>query len=235
LHNRLESLAQQGNAEATYHLGMIYHLGLEGVTRDYRRAFEHFRRAADGGDPLGAYKVGCYYAGQGEGTVPPDAERALRYKLIAAEAGYDLAQVDVARIYYDRGEHDRALHWLEIAARQGNSQGIGGALVYRARGGPNPDGPRAWLYFELLRRDMARVLERIDDPNGRISRAEVAAALEQSTSQLRQTLLPMDTEADRVQAQPLVAAWREERSPLSQRADQGLDAARRLVGLAPAT
>ena len=75
---RLEVAAAQGNAEAAYHLGMLYHLGLEGVARDPRRSFEYFQRAAEGGDALGAYNVGCFYAGQGEGVVEPDEALALR-------------------------------------------------------------------------------------------------------------------------------------------------------------
>lgn len=226
---RLEAIAAQGNAEAAYHLGMLYHLGLEGVARDPRRAFEYFQRAAEGGDALGAYKVGCFYAGQGEGVVEPDEALALRYKLRAAEAGYDLAQVDVAQIYHERGEFDRALQWLEAAAQQGNAEGIGGAIMYRAHGGPRPDGPRAWLYFELMQRHMSRMIETLEVPGETVSDADRATAIQESRAQLRQLLIPDETESDRERAARLVAAWREERSPVSLRADEGLNAARRLA------
>jgi uncharacterized protein len=228
---RLEALAQQGNAEAAYHLGMIYHLGLEGAARDPRRAFDYFRRAADAGDPLGAYKIGCYYAGQGEGVVDADPELALRYKLIAAEAGYDLAQVEVAQILHDRGEFDRALHWLEAAARQGNMDGVGGAMAYRSKRGPRPDGPRAWLYFEIMQRDLAHMLETTEPAGERPSPEEQATALEQAGAELRRIVLPEEDEEDRARAATLIAQWQEVRSPVSLHADEGLNAARRLVGL----
>ncbi len=230
LRTRLEALADRGNGEAAYHLGMIHHLGLDGAPRDFRRALEYFRRSAEQGDPLGAYKLGCYYAGQGGDVLARDDEQALRYKLVAAEAGYDLAQVEVAQIFHQRGEHARALHWIEASVRQGNMEAIGGAVLYRRRGGPSPDGPRAWLYFELLRRDFARIMESVE-PSEPVPPEEMAEAMDQATAQLRQQFLPEEDEADRARAAPLIEQWREERSPLSIKADEGLDAARRLVGL----
>lgn len=119
----LEALAEAGNGEAAYHLGMIYHLGLEGVTRDPQRAFDFFRQSARI-DPLGAYKLGCFYAGQGEGVVEDNVELALRYKLIAAEQGYALAQQDVAQHYLGSGKGAEALRWLEAAGRQGSMESL---------------------------------------------------------------------------------------------------------------
>ena len=141
LQTRLESLAQRGSAEASYHLGMIYHLGLEGEARDYRRALGHFRRAAEGGDPLGAYKLGCYYAGQGDGVIPADAEQALRYKLVAAEPA-------MAR----PGELPKSTQGVIACARtlvEGPAVRVMGKRFMRSpgdAGSPNADRPRAWLY-----------------------------------------------------------------------------------------
>ena len=231
LRGRLEALAGRGNAEAAYHLGMIHHLGLDGVPEDHRRALGYFRRAAEQGDPLGAYKLGCYYAGQGGDVLAPDDALALRYKLIAAEAGYDLAQVEVAQIFHQAGNHDRALYWFETAARQGNMQGVGGAMAYRRRDGPRPDGPRASLYFELMRGELAQMLESLEGQDEPLSPEERAAALDRATADLRQQLLPGETEADSSESTALLARWRTQRSPLSLRADAGLDAARQLAGL----
>ena len=218
---RLEAAATRGSTEAAYHLGMLYHLGLEGVARDPRRAFAYFRRAADGGDALGAYKVGCFYAGQGEGVVEPDEALALRYKLRAAEAGYVLAQTDVARIYHDREDADHAVQWLEAAARQGDAGAMMGALFYRSRNGPRPDAARAWLYFELTLRYLARVASEIDPGAPSLSRQELAAPLREMIGEL--------DESGRAGGAQLLEAWHEERSPVTQRADLGLEAARRLV------
>jgi len=120
LEQRLSQLSERGSGEAAYHLGMLYHMGLAGVEKDPRRAFALFKLAADRGDPLGAYKVGCYYDGQGEGVVESNPTLALRYKLIAAEAGYALAQQDVAIHFLNESNDAGAIRWLEAAAAQGS-------------------------------------------------------------------------------------------------------------------
>jgi len=86
----LTRMAEAGNAEAAYHLGMAYQTG-GGVAVEPEKALAAFRLAAERGDPLGAYKLGCFYAGQGGDVLAPDLALALRYKMIAAEAGYALA------------------------------------------------------------------------------------------------------------------------------------------------
>jgi TPR repeat protein len=224
LTDRLDRLALRGNPEALYHLGMIYHVGLEGVGRDPRRAFDYFRRAAEGGDALGAYKVGCYYAGQGEGVVASDPPLALRYKLIAAEAGYVLAQMDVAQIHAGRGERDRALHWYDAAARQGDWSALFMAYFQVMPESPHPDRPRAWLYFEVMNRTLAQI-PASDMP------AEEARSMRAGLAEIRRAVETGMSQAERAEGARLLAQWRVERSPVSLRADLGLNAARRLVGL----
>jgi uncharacterized protein len=80
LHALLERLASAGNGEAAYHLGMLAHTGI-GMPRDVKKAFAWFTKAAAAGDPLGAYKVGCFYAGQGEGVVADDPDMMLERTL----------------------------------------------------------------------------------------------------------------------------------------------------------
>ena len=71
--NAMVALANKGDAEAQYHVGMMYNNGI-GTQRDLRQAFEWFQKSTASNDPLGAYKLGCYYDGQGEGVVAADAE-----------------------------------------------------------------------------------------------------------------------------------------------------------------
>ena len=71
-------------------------------------------------DPLGAYKLGCYYDGQGEGVVANDKNEALKYKLIAAKAGYALAQHDVALLYARQENFEEAMKWWKMAGDQGD-------------------------------------------------------------------------------------------------------------------
>lgn len=118
---RIHALANGGNAEAQYHVGMFFNNGMGGMTRDPRVAFEWFGKAAAGGDALGAYKVGCYYAGQFPGTVEVDQEKALTHKLVAANAGYALAQHDVGIIYFNRKDYSQSERWWKLAGAQGFS------------------------------------------------------------------------------------------------------------------
>lgn len=112
-------LANRGNAEAQYHVGMMYNNGIGGASKDPKLAFDWFLKSATGKDPLGAYKLGCYYAGQFPGAAPLDQQQALDYKLLSAEAGYALAQYDVAVTYYRKADHVAAGKWWKLAAQQG--------------------------------------------------------------------------------------------------------------------
>ncbi len=146
----LERLAQANNAEAIYHLGMAYQTGT-GVPEDHARALDAFRKAAALSDPLASYKLGCYFGGQGAGLVAEDPELALKYKLVAAEAGYALAQQDVAVIYVRRGDTSTGLNWLEKAVAQGWS---GGLMTYSSifNGAPGiaRDPAKTAAYFRLF-------------------------------------------------------------------------------------
>ena len=112
------ALANKGDAEAQYHVGMMYNNGI-GTQRDLRQAFEWLQKATASNDPLGAYKLGCYYDGQGEGIVAFDPVEGLKYKLIAAKAGYALAQHDVAILYDRQGNSEEAMKWWKMAGDQG--------------------------------------------------------------------------------------------------------------------
>jgi uncharacterized protein len=61
---QLLPLAEQGDPIAQYNAGMFYNNGL-GTSKNPQLAFEWFEKSASNNDPLGAYKVGCYYGGQG--------------------------------------------------------------------------------------------------------------------------------------------------------------------------
>ncbi|HXH15479.1 MAG TPA: tetratricopeptide repeat protein [Sphingomonas sp.] len=146
----LERLAKSGNAEAIYYLGMAYQTG-SGVPEDHAKALIAFRRAAGLGDPLGYYKLGCYYAGQGAGLVAADDASALRYKLVAAKAGYALAQQDVGIMYAQSGDVPAGLAWLEKSAAQGWSGGLMAlASVYNGAAGVTPDAGKTAAYFQLF-------------------------------------------------------------------------------------
>ena len=145
----LERLADAGNAEAIYHLGMSYHMGL-GVAEDHARALAAFRRAEALGDPLASYKLGCYFAGQGSGLVTDDPALALKYKLVAAEAGYSLAQFDVGVRYLRSGDTAAARQWVERSAAQGFAQGLMVmSAMYNGAPGIDRDAAKTAAYLRL--------------------------------------------------------------------------------------
>ena len=215
LRHKLALSAERGNAEAEYHLGMLYNSGLLGVAQDLPRAYRSFARSAALGDPLGAYKQGCYLAGQFPGVVPLDPSRALEHKLVAARAGYDLAQFDVASIYFQQGLYAQAQQWLQLAADQGRAMALFNLSVGHVRGQwPASDRALGYAYFKLAK----LVAEGSLNPKAEASLDELARQM--SPEQL-------------AQANALVAAWKPQPSALTSKARQGIAAAQALANLAP--
>jgi uncharacterized protein len=147
--NAMVALAGKGDAEAQYHVGMMYNNGI-GTQQDLRQAFEWFQKATASKDPLGAYKLGCYYDGQGEGIVANDRSEALKYKLIAAEAGYALAQHDVALLYAKQDNFEEAMKWWKLAGDQGHEKSLYNlsGLYFQGKGAPK-DLSLAYAYYKL--------------------------------------------------------------------------------------
>ncbi len=206
----LEKLAAEDNAEAMYHLGMAYHTA-SGVSRDYAKALKYFRAATRLGNPLGAYKVGCYYSGQGDGQVEDDIVTALKYKLIAAEAGYALAQQDVAKIYFGQRDFNTALMWLEKAVAQGWA---GALMTYASIHNGAPGIRRAPVttaaYFRLF-----------------VIRTEASKTQENWLMNFEEKLTAPQT----AQAQRIVSGYQSAPTNLSRKALSGQSAAMKLVNL----
>jgi uncharacterized protein len=147
--NAMVALANKGDAEAQYHVGMMYNNGI-GTQQDPRQAFEWFQKSTASNDPLGAYKLGCYYAGQFAGVVPSDSNEALKYKLVAAKAGYALAQHDVAILYDRQGNPEEALKWWKMAGDQGYPPALYSlSMSYSAGKGAPRDLSLSYAYFKL--------------------------------------------------------------------------------------
>ncbi len=204
----LQPLADKGNGEALYHLGMMRQLGIGG-DKDPAAAFDLFKRSAEAGDPLGSYEYGDYFAKGDSVYVTANPAEALKYKLIAAEAGYALAQYDVARLYFDIDDKDNALEWLTRSAQQGHADALRAlASLYNSDAIPK-DGARTYAYYTLYLR-------------------QLAAPTEKQTGWLTsfaKTLSPEDVE----RGTKIVEDWRISVSPLSAKALSGLRAAVALV------
>ncbi|HEV2747389.1 MAG TPA: hypothetical protein VGW34_08855 [Allosphingosinicella sp.] len=212
---RLERLAAAGNAQAAYHLGMMYHLGLDGTPKDQAKALELFRKAAEAGDPLGAYKLGDYYDGQGAGLVEGDPEAALQHKLVAARAGYSVAQRDVARLLYAKGETGEAVRWLEAAARQGDQEAMQAlSSLYSGEGKVARHMGKSLAYLVLLhnaskKKPTERIQAWLRETRAKLSRAELA------------------------EAEDIVRLWQVKPTPLTLQALAGKNLARKLAEQAP--
>ncbi len=200
--NAMVALANKGNAEAQYHVGMMYNNGI-GTQQDTKQAFEWFQKATAANDPLGAYKLGCYYDGQGAGVVALDANEALKYKLVAAKAGYALAQNDVANIYEKQGNLDEALKWWKMAGDQGYPRALFSlSMAYSGGKGTPRDMSMSYAYFKL---STIPPKKNVNEMASMLSKPELE------------------------KAEKLVAEWKPQPTPLTIKAKQGVSAAEALV------
>lgn len=200
--NAMVALANKGDAEAQYHVGMMYNNGI-GTERDLRQAFAWFQKAAAANDPLGAYKLGCYYDGQGAGVVETNSSEALKYKLVAAKAGYALAQHDVAIHYRRQDNPEEAVKWWKMASDQGDPMALYSlsGSYFQGKGVPQ-DPSLAYAYFKL-----SKVPPR-DKVNG------MAATL---------------SKPDLERAEKLVSEWKPQPTALTLKAKRGVQAAEDLL------
>jgi uncharacterized protein len=204
----LRTMSAEGNAEAAYHLGMMRHLGIGGV-KDDKAAFDLFKQASDAGDPLGAYKLSDYYAKADNGQVAPDKAEVLRLRTIAADAGYAVAQRDVARMLYEDGEMDASLEWLLRSAQQGDAEALRALASLYNSGAIEKDAARTYAYYTLF-------LKRLTAPT------------EAQKDFVNHFVLTMSTE-DRTRGDKIVADWKIEQTELTKKALAGLRAAEALV------
>ena len=93
-------LADAGDIDAQYNLGVIYDKGL-GTTRNVTEAIKWYRLAAERGQPAAQFNLGIMYQ-HGE-VGDPDSTEAARWFLRAADNGIVEAQYGIA-VMYHRGE-----------------------------------------------------------------------------------------------------------------------------------
>lgn len=119
-----EKLAPKKNPEPTaeeqYNLAVRYDKG-DGVEKDFNRAFELYKKAADQGHAVAQYEIGQYYY-HGKG-VDADVDKAVMYYMMSAEQGYALAQYELGRCYEEGIGYFksplRAKIWYEKAMENG--------------------------------------------------------------------------------------------------------------------
>jgi TPR repeat protein len=112
-------LAQQGNAVAQNHLGIMYYYG-EGVQQDYTKAFEWQMKAAEQGNAAGMLDVGAAYS-NGQGVAEND-QVGHQWYLKAANKGNSQAQYNVGLNYKDGvgtpADVNEAKRYFLLAAQQ---------------------------------------------------------------------------------------------------------------------
>lgn len=113
-------IAEKGDANAQYNLGLMYARG-QGLSRDYAEAAKWYRKAAEQGNTNAQYNLGVMYA-NGEG-VPQDQSAALNWFKKAAEQGDTAAASSLGSLYeVDKGgfkDYAEAMKWYRRAADQG--------------------------------------------------------------------------------------------------------------------
>ena len=113
------SLAEQGDADAQYNLGVMYSNG-DGVPRDYAEAMKWHRKAADQGNGNAQFNVGFMYdLGRG---MPQSYTEAVKWYSLAANQGVAIAQFKLGVMYNDgQGVPQDYIHahmWFSLAALQ---------------------------------------------------------------------------------------------------------------------
>ncbi len=115
-------LAEQGNTEAEFHLGLLYANG-QGVPKDDKQAADWFTKAANQGMMEAQTKLGFMYAiGRG---VPQNYTTAIYWCYKAAEQGDVIAQYNLG-LMYAKGQgvvkdNNLAFSWYTKAAMQGDA------------------------------------------------------------------------------------------------------------------
>jgi len=115
--------AQDGDAEAQAAMGIRYYKG-EDVPKDYAKAVEWFRKAAEQGHAEAQYNLGVMYL-HGRG-VRQDDKMAVEWYRKAADQGHALAQYRLGWMYgygFGVAQDDKmAVEWYRKAAVQGYAE-----------------------------------------------------------------------------------------------------------------
>jgi uncharacterized protein len=115
----LRPLAEQGNSDAQFYLGIMYYNG-QGVPQDYSEAVKWYRKAAGQGIAIAQNNLGFMYD-EGRG-VPQDYAEAVKWYRKAAEQGDASAQLNLG-VKYQHGQgvpqdYVQSHMWSNLAASQ---------------------------------------------------------------------------------------------------------------------
>ena len=112
----LQKAANEGHTEAEFHLASCLLQG-QGIPANREAGIRLMQQAARDGHPYASYNLLQIQEAQGMplNTLLPS------YRELA-EAGIIEAQLKLMRAYHDAGQHEEAVDWAVLAARQQNPQ-----------------------------------------------------------------------------------------------------------------
>lgn len=143
--------ASNGNAEAPYTLGWMYHSGT-GVVSNHAEATQWYRLAAARGNADALYMLSVFYKLGKEGIIQRDPKEALRLLRMAVEKGNADAQNALA-YSYELGEgvvqnYAEALRLYKLAAAQNKVDRSLGSM-YAKGSGVVQDYIRAHMWWNI--------------------------------------------------------------------------------------
>ncbi|KNA18612.1 hypothetical protein SOVF_069180 [Spinacia oleracea] len=110
--------ASAGHVRAQYQLALCLHHG-RGIKRNLLEAAKWYLRAAEGGYVRAMYNVSlCYSVGEGFSKSHPQAKKWMKR---AADHGHSKAQFEHGLNLFSEGELSKAVVYLEVASRAGES------------------------------------------------------------------------------------------------------------------
>jgi TPR repeat protein len=152
----LKPLADAGDADAQYAVGLMYRRG-QGVPQDYATAMTWYRKAAEQGHVKAQTGLGASYR-KGHGVEQND-QLALKWTRLGAEQGNADAQRGLGSIYAAglgvTQDNVTALMWYSIAAV--TSQGV------RLEGGGSAAADRDALAARMTPEQISQAQKRADD------------------------------------------------------------------------
>ena len=117
-------LAEQGDADAQFNLGIMYAYG-QGVSENHTTAVKWYTKAADQGRVKAQFNLGNMYR-IGEG-VQKNYKTAVKWYTLAAEQGFSKAQTSLGNMYSGaagvRKDYVRAYMWHHLSSFTGGATG----------------------------------------------------------------------------------------------------------------
>lgn len=146
----LEQLSNDGNADASYKLSLIYE-GDEIQKYDREKQMYYLEKAAKEGNPYAQYDIGYIYL-RGSNGLKRDREKAFNYLIEADRQGNRDAPYSLYE-YTNNTNEGKALKYLKKAAERRNFKAIRDISYYYLNGEEpylNKDFKKAFNYFETL-------------------------------------------------------------------------------------